>query len=74
MKIKINLLLQDIPKLLKQEWKGVHQSVQISWNTLISFKYLTHWKNDIKVIEFNVLYISYHVPLFCIMCLFVENE
>jgi len=43
-------------------------------HSVISFKYLAHWKNDIKVIEFNVLYISYHVPLFCIMCLFVENE
>jgi len=32
-KNKLLLLLQDIPKLLKQEWKGVHQSVWISWNT-----------------------------------------
>jgi len=43
-------------------------------HSTISFKYLAHAKNDIKVVEFNVLYISYHVPLFCIMSLFVENE
>jgi hypothetical protein len=31
------LLLQDIQKLLKQEWKGVYQSIQVSWNTVISW-------------------------------------
>jgi len=45
-------------------------STDLMKHSVISFK----MKNDIKVVEFNVLYISYHVPLFCIMCPFVENE
>ena len=41
--------------------------------SIISFKYLAYWKNDMKIVYFNELYIPIHV-LFCIMCRFVENK
>jgi len=39
----------------------------------ISFKYLAYWKNDMKFVDFNELYILINVLLFCIMCPFMEN-
>jgi len=74
MKTKLLLLLQDIQKLLQQEWRGVQQSLQMSRNTAEIL--LNTWctGKHIKFVELDELYIPYYVPLFCIMCHFVKNE
>ena len=68
-KNKLLLLLQDIQKLLKTRAERCAPVItHFTEHSVISFQYLAHCKNDIKVVEFNELYIPYLVPLFCIMC------
>jgi hypothetical protein len=49
-------------------------TTDVTAHSIMFFKYLASLESDIKVAHFNELYVPYHVPLFCSMRPFVENE
>jgi len=74
-KNKLLLLLQDIQKLLKTRAERCAPVItHFTEYSVISFQYLAHCKNDIKIVEFNELYIPYLVQIVLYYVPPLENE
>jgi hypothetical protein len=69
-KVKLYLLLEDIQKLLQQEWEGMDHSLQMSQCMELSFLFSIFCvleKHFIKkIVELHKLYTPHYVPFFAL--------